>query len=818
MASFLRDIRYVTRSLLRTPAFFAVTVVTLALGIGATTSIYSVIEGVLLRPLPYPEPGRIVQLWQVGEKGGQGQFSDPNFDDVRTQSRSFVSLAEFTSSSVVSVTGTPEPVRVRGSEVTSDFFAVLGVRPIRGRLFDPDELKEGGIPAVVISEGFWRRYLGASPAFARTSLTFEGRSFAIVGVMPDILNVPTGTDLWVPRELSPRNPYRTGHNFLVLGRLRDGVTLAAAQQEVSALARRLKREYGDQTWMFDAALVPLQEQIVGKARPTLLVLLAASGFLLLIACANVVNLLVARLTARQDEIALRLALGAGRARLAQQFLAESLVLALGGGALGVLMAFVGVPALLALEPGNLPRVTDVHLSLPVLTFALGTSGLAATVIGLLIAWRGTRGDLREAMAQSQRTHSGVRASDRIRSVLVVAQVALTLMLLVGVGLLGRSFLRLLEIKPGYRTERALVMDLSIPTTDDSSGIRRRAREYEAIVARLATVPGVSDVGGVNAFPLSGGNTSDGTFLILSRPDEPLDMSQLPRLIRDPARSGEAEYRVATGSYFRAMNIPLVRGRLFDDRDVPDGQHVALISESLARLKWPNQDPIGKFIQYGNMDGDLRPFMIVGIVGDVREASLATPARPTFYANAHQRTRQLYGYNIVMRVSGAVEPVIAAARQLMRELQPSVPPRFRTIEAVVSSSVADRRFVLILIGVFGAAALVLATLGVYSVVSYLVTLREREIGIRVALGAQRDDVLRLVLRQGAILVVIGIAAGAVGAAMLTRLITDFLFGVGAFDPMAFASVTLVLATIAMIASWVPARRATRVDPMHVLRGT
>jgi predicted permease len=818
MESFVRDLRYVTRALLRAPAFFAVTAVTLALGIGATTAIYSVIDGVLLRPLPYPDPDRIVQLWQVGEKGGRGQVSDPNYDDWKAGARSFSAMAQFTDAGIVSVAGSSEPVRVRAAVIGDDFLRILGAQPIRGRAFAPDEQREGGPRAVLVSERFWKRYLGGRPELGAATLTFDGDAYPVIGVLPATVDFPVGVDLWVARGLIPRNPYRTAHNWQAIARVAEGVTVQQANREISALSRRLKQQYGDETWMFDAGAVPLREQLVGNTRPALLVLLAASGFLLLIACANVVNLLVARAAVREGELAVRLALGAGRGRIAQQFLAEALVLAISGGVLGVILAALGVKALLALEPGSLPRVTEVGVDWPVLAFALGVSVVVAAVLGLLSAWRGTRGDLRQAMAQAQRTQAGAGASYRVRGALVIAQVSLTLVLLVGAGLLGRSFLRLSRIDPGYRTDRALVLDLTASVPEGPAGERERVRLYDEIASRLAALPGVSAVGGVNAFPLSGGNRSNGTFLVMSRPDEALDMQQIPTLAKDPSRSGEAEYRVAGPGYFKAMGIPVIRGRTFEDRDGPDAPPVGVISASLAKSKWPDEDPLGKIIQYGNMDGDMRPFTIVGVVGDVRDASLADQPQPTFYASYRQRPRGASAFNFVISGDGAPRSLIPAARRIVSELRPDVPPRFRTIQTVVAESVAHRRFVLLLVGVFGAAAMLLATLGVYSVIAYVVTQRRQEIGVRVALGAQSSDVLAMVLRQGFTLAFVGIAIGTVAALFAGRLLSRFLFGIAPNDPVAFGGVIVTLGAVALLASFVPALRATRVDPMTALRNS
>jgi predicted permease len=608
------------------------------------------------------------------------------------------------------------------------------------------------------------------------------------------------------------------------------VTLAQARREASAIAKSLKLQYGDETWMFDARVVPLREQLVGDVRTALLVLLAASGFLLLIGCANVVNLLVARMASRQGELALRLALGAGRGRLVRQFLAESLVLSLCGGLLGVALGIAGVRVLLSLEPGRLPRIGEIGVHWPVLLFALGVSVACALALGLLTAWRATRRDIRETLAQSQRTQAGSGTGHRIRSSLVVAQVALTLVLLVGAGLLGRSFVRLLAVDPGFRADDAVIVDMDAPLSpaagltvtngprDEAAVLQRMVQFYDELMTRFASIQGVQNVGGANFFPLAGGGTGNGAFIVMSSPNEQIDFNQLPQLMKDKSRSGYAEFRVASPNFFKALHIPLVAGRLFDDRDSPTAPPAALISAALARKQWPNESPLGKSIQFGNMDGDLRPFTIIGVVGDIREASLADEPRPTFYAYYRQRPVRASSFYFVLAGSAPSTTVIAAARRIVHDLRPDVPPRFRTMDSVLADSLADRRFMLLLLGVFGGAALLLATLGVYSVISFVVAQRSQEIGVRVALGARSEDVLRLVLRQGTTLALIGVGIGAVAALGLTRLISGLLYGVSATDPVSFVVVMALLTVVAVLASLVPARRAARVDPMTVLRGT
>ena len=818
MDSIARDLRYVWRTLVRSPGFFLVTVATLGLGIGATTAIFSVVNGVLLRPLPYPNPERVVLVWQVSNKGSEFNFSDANYVDVRDESRSFAALAEFHDWGTVSaVVGTGDAVRAKHAIASQEFFRILGLQPVLGRTFVPDEQHVGANPAVVISHGFWQRTLGGSPSALGTTIRFDGRSYRIVGVMPAAVDMPTGNELWTPSELEVLPTSRTAHNWNVIGRLREGVTLAQARRETSAIAKAIKQRYGDETWIYDAHLVPLRDQIVGNVRPALVVLLAASGFLLLIGCANVVNLLVARMAARQGELALRLALGAGRTRLVRQFLTEALLLSLCGGVLGVALGVAGVRSLLTLEPGRLPRINEVGVHWPVLLFALAVSVACAVALGLLTAWRATRGDIRETLAQSQRTQAGAGASHRIRSGLVVVQVALTLVLLVGAGLLARSFVRLLSVDPGFHADNAVVMDVDVPASDSASS-QRMIQFYDELMTRFAGIQGVREVGGANFFPLAGGAVGNGAFLVMSTPTEKLDFAQLPRLLKDKTRSGSAEFRVASPGFFKALHIPLVAGRPFDDRDGPAAMPAAVINASLAKRQWPNESPLGKIIQFGNMDGDLRPFTIVGIVGDIREASLAEEPQPTFYAYYRQRPRRATSFYFIVDGSAPSASVIATARRLAHDLRPDVPPRFRTMDVVLADSLADRRFILLLLGVFGGAALLLATLGVYSVISFLVAQRRQEIGVRVALGARSEDVLRLVLRQGATLALVGIAVGAVAALGLTRLIAGLLYGVSATDPVSFVGVMALLTIVALLASFIPARRAAKVDPMTVLRGS
>jgi putative ABC transport system permease protein len=812
----LHDVRYAQRTLRRSPSFTLVVIATLALGIGSSTAVFSVVNGVLLRPLPYPRPDRLVQFWEVNPSGHRMQVADANFLDLAAQAHSFRALAEFAEYGEVPVSGGTDPVRAHAAMVSQNFFPILGVAPLRGRLFEDAELRQGGRPAALVSYGFWQRAFGGAPGVLGATLRIAGDPYVVVGVMPANVDLPVGAEVWVARERLPHLPSRSAHNWRVIGRLTDGVPFPQADREAGTIMQSLRQRYGDEVTAIGGTLVPLREQLVGATRPTLLVLLGASLVLLLIACTNAVNLIVARTASRQGEIALRTALGAGRGRLVRQFLVECLGLSLAASAVGVVLARLGVAWMLALQTGQLPRAAAVSVDWRVLLFALGVSLAAAIGMALWVVWWATRRDLRGALTEGQRV-SGGGSGSRVRQGLVVAQFALTLVLLVAAGVLAHSFQRLLAVQPGFATTRAVVLDLGAPGGDDSSALRRRIQVYDAVTAELAALPGVSRVGAVNDMPLAVEGASNGTFVIVTGMPEPLDLSRIQMLARDPELSGQAEFRVAGPGYFAAMRVPLVRGRVFDARDTYEAPHVAVISQSLADQTWKDRDPIGQRIEFGNMDGDPRVFTVVGVVGDVRESDLAAPPRPTFYADYRQRPVKAAAMNFVIATSGSETPLIAAARRVARHLVPESPPRIRTIEHIVSTSVADRRFVLVLVGTFGSAALLLACLGIYGVMAYLVTERRREIGVRLALGATGGGIVRLVVSQGARMAWLGIGIGLAIAFAGVRALSGFLYGVSPLDPVAFLAVVVLLAAVGAAASWASARRATAVSPIEVLRG-
>ena len=827
----IRELALAARSLSRKPGFTIVAVLTCALAIGAVTSIYSVVYGILLQPLPYPHPDTLVQVWQIGQSGGQGQFSDPNFEDLRDQSRAFAALAEY-AEGVTTVLAGPSPLRARVAAVSGQFFDVFETAPFLGRTFQTADRHEDAGAVAVVSFGFWQRALGGAPdagspsspasslaslaSLATMTLSIEDRLYTIAGVMPRSFNVPGDVDVWIPREQYPRNPHRTGHNWRVVGRVAPGLSLAAARMDARAVARRLKASLGDQTAMVDVALVPLKDELTGSVERSLVVLLMAVGCLLAIACANLANLLLVHIAGRQRELAVRAALGAGRAALARPLIAEVALLSGAGGLLGLALGWCGLRALAAFGPASLPRAGEIALSGPVALFTLGTTLVVALGLSLTAAWRAGRRDIVDDLRQGQRGQAGSRVASRLRNGLVVAELAASLVLLAGAGLLGRSLTLLLNQNPGFRTEGVLTVDLS-NTVGDGPGAQTQLEQlHERAIERLGALPGVVAAGGINGLPM-GRRYANGTFLVVAGAEQPASMDALVELFRDPARTGTAEFRVASARYFDAMGIPLVRGRFFDGRDTADAPHVALISESLARTRWPGADPIGARIQFGNMDGDLRVFTVIGVVGDIHERALDAKPQPTFYADHRQRPRATSDFSITLRTSGSPEGLASAARAAVHGLDATQAPRIRTIDQIVAASVSDRRFTAIVIGAFATSALLLAIVGIYGVLAYAVSQRMHEFGIRLALGAQRHHVWRLVLRQAAVLVVWGTAIGLAASWLSTTMVRSLLYGITPTDPTTFAVVTGVLAVTALLACAWPAFRATRVDPAMALRG-
>jgi putative ABC transport system permease protein len=823
MNRLVQDLRYALRQLGRSPGFSAVAIITLALGIGATTAIFSVVYGVLLRPLPYANPDRIMAIFEVNTQGGRSRLADPNFNDFRDQNHSFEAMAKY-SAYPSSVSGGSQPSRSSVGHVSSDFFNVFRVRPIIGRELNAADDVKGAAPVAVVSYGYWKQYLGSSADLSPLNLKIDSGMYPVVGVLPPGFQFPAKVDLWIPADPKGENPSRTSHNYDAVGRLRDGVTVEQANAEISAIARRIHNAATGQNdfLLKDATVLPLRDSITGDARPALLVLLGAVVFLLLVACANVTNLRLAQASVRERELAIRTALGAARGRLIWQFITEAFVLSLIGGGLGVLGAYFGVIGLLALAPQNLPRLENVSINLPVLLVAFLLCSAVAIALGVFTAMRATQGDVRNALASGGHSQAGSRDSQRLGRGIVAAQIATTVVLVVGAGLLGRSLMKVLEVNPGFRVGKVITMDVSLPWPgwNDQNARSGEAIFFRNLIERLKQIPGVSKVGATIGLPMDGG-LPNGTFRLMRQdeaPKTPQSLESLSHLFdamfKDKQRVGEADFCAATDEYFQILGIPLIKGRAFDERDGPNSSHVALISQSLARERWPGQDPIGQTIEFGNMDGDLRLLTIVGIVGDVHEYGLDVPPRPMVYVNLLQRPDP--GATITMLSDADTGLVTSAARQILHELNPEIPAEFRTFSQIYSASLGSRRFNLILVGFFAAIALMLATAGVFGVMAYSVSRRTREIGVRIALGARSQDVLTMILGQGLRTVLVGVVIGVAGAFAITRAVQSLLFGVTATDPLTFSAVILLLLTIALLACYLPARRATKVDPMVALR--
>lgn len=823
MGTVLQDLRHSFRLLRRSLGFTAVSVLTLAVAIGATTAIFSVVYGVLLKPLPYPDPHRIMAVFEITTKGAWNNLADPNFDDFRDQSHAFQAIAKY-SAYFVSVSGGTQPTRSMVARVTPQFLGVFRVQPVIGRDFVPSDNTKGAGPVALVSYGYWKQYLGSSLDFSKLHLKIDNIIYSVVGVLPGEFRFPDDAAIWAPADLDGENPSRTSHNFHAVARLRDGVTVQQANGEISAIARRIHDTASDQNdyLLKDAAVIPLQDFMTHDNRSALLILLGAVGFLLLVACANVANLLLAQASVRERELAVRSALGAARSRLIRQFLTESFLLALISGALGTLAAYWGVSGLLALAPANLPRTDNVSINIPVLAFALLLSSTVAIGLGAFTAIRATSGNMREALGEGGRSQAGSQSSQRLGRSIVAAQIAVTLVLVIGAGLLGRSLMKVLEIEPGFRVDKIVAMDVALPWAGwtDSKPKTTQGIFYASLIDRLKQIPGVHQVGAISALPLDGG-LPNGLFLRMtadelpkfSRNDEELSR-QFDVLFQQKDRLGDADFGVGTPGYFQTLAIPLLRGRMFDDRDTADSPHVAVISDSLARTAWPGQDPIGRTIQFGNMDGDMHLLTIVGIVGDVRDYGLDAPPRPTVYVDLFQRPRPWM--TITMLTDADTQMVTTSARHMLQELNAEVPPRFRTFQQIYSESLGSRRFNLILIASFGMVALLLATAGVFGVMAYSVSRRTREIGVRVALGARSRDVLTMILGQGMRTILIGLAIGLLGSLALTRTVASLLFGVTATDPLTFSAVIALLIAAALLACYIPARRATKVDPVVALR--
>ena len=629
----MSDLLYAWRSLLRRPGFSLLAIITLAFGMGSATAIFSVVDAVLLRPAPYPHPERLVEIRELDEHGRGMPVCEPNYNDLATGNRSFEAIARY-SVWTQPVAGGRDAVRANTALASKDFFRVLNVGPMMGRFFSGSKQED----VAVVSYGFWKRQLGAPANLEGVSLRFANRSFTVVGVMPAELEFPAGTDLWYPAETLPPNNSRSGHNWKVIGRVKAGVTLEETRAEIAAIGRRLKQEYGNEIDAASFAALPLRERSVQDVRSVLYVLCGAVGVLLIIAGSNVGNLLLARATKRRKEIAVRAALGASNIRLARQFIIEALSLTIVGAALGALVSVWGVDLIVGLYHGNLPQVGHIAINTTALFFSLGIAIVLGIVLGLVPAVHASRNQLQNDLQDTGRGGTASLASQRIRSGLIIGQVALTVLLLVDAGLLGRSFQQLVTVNPGFTSQSVVAMTVSMSDPEDMAAKRKLAQFYQQLLVRLQAIPGVIKAGAIDALPMSG-EGSNGRFLIeqggvtVGSMDE---FSKKMNALQGTDRVGDAQHRVASADYFTIMNIPLLRGRVFEERDGPDNPHVAVISDSLARRYFPDADPLGKQIQFGNMDGDLHLLNVVGVVGDVRDKTLDAKPQPTVYVNYIQR--------------------------------------------------------------------------------------------------------------------------------------------------------------------------------------
>jgi putative ABC transport system permease protein len=811
MDTLLHDVRFGARMLRKSPGLTATAIFALALGVGVNTAIFSVVDAVLLRPLPYAEPGRLVSVAGTNARrpGEPLPVSYPNFADWRGQATAFERLAAYDPTDFNLVAG-GRPERVKGAVVTSDLFALLGAGPQLGRQFTAEEDVPGAAPAVILSHGLWQRQFGGDPAAVGRALPVGGRPANIVGVMPSGFAFPPGAEpaeLWAP--MSFNETYiaeRNMHNLGVVGRLAAGATVEQARAEMEAVAARLAEQYPASNGGWGARVVPLQEHLVGNVRPALLMLLGAVAFVLLIACANVANLLLARASSRRKEMAVRAALGAGRWRVARGLLVESVMLALAAGALGLLLAFWGTDLLVALGPGDLPRIGEVALDERVLLFTLAVSLLTGVGFGLAPAAQASRADLVDALKEGG-SNPSARPGGRLRGALVVSEIALALVLLVGAGLLVRSFARLLEVDPGFRPEGVVTMQLQLSDASYAEN-HQVVSFYDRLLERARGLPGVVEAGLVTTVPLGKGAMAL-TYDVEGRPPAP------------PNERTSASFDVASPGYFRAMNIPLVRGRTFTDADREGSPAVVIVSETMARRAWPGEDPLGKRITMGaSASGPPPPSReVVGVVGDVKHGGLEAEVKEAIYAPYGQVPWP--NVTLVARTEADPDATAVAMRAAVRGVSPDQPVyNVRVMEQVVAESVAKPRLYASLLGLFAGLALLLSAMGIYAVMSYTVTQRAHEIGIRMALGARPGDVLRLVVGHGMRLTLVGVAIGLAAAFGLARLLASLsaslLFGVSATDPATFGGIALLLAGVALLACWLPARRAARVDPLVALR--
>jgi len=808
MGNLLQDLRYAVRILLKSPGFTLIAVATLALGIGANTAIFSVVNAVLLRPLAFRDPSRLVI---VAEKSPFPTIttSYQNYVDWRDQSHAFESL-EGTRGTAVTLTGTGEPEQLNARMVTARLFPLLGVEARLGRTFLAEEDRAGGLPVVLLSYGLWQRRFAGSRDIIGKSLTLDSQPYTVVGVLPTGFELLQPADVFLPftpwaKTLPDDRNWHPG--IIVVGRLKPGVTREQARTEMVGITKRLEEQYPDYNTGTSADVVGLQEQMVKNVRPALLMLIGAVSFVLLIACVNVANLLLSRAASRGREVAIRTAMGAGRGRVVRQLLTESVLLSFAGGALGLLMAWAALGPLLKLSAGSVPQVFAVGLDRWVLAFALGVSILTGLFFGVVPALRTAKLDLRESLNEGSRGSTAGPGHHRTRGALVAMEIALAMLLLVGSGLLLRSFSRLQEVPPGFQADHLLVADLPLSQTAYAKP-EQRFEFFERLVERAKSLPGVRSAGAASFLPVSGGGSII-HFNIVGRP---------PKTPHDYIAAG---YRTVTAKYLDTLGVPLLQGRLIGAGDHDKAPAVVVINATMARTYFSGENPLGKRMQIGatpEPEKDVPTMEIVGVVGDVRPGLGIDPQAEMYlpYRQADQ-VLPVFQLSVVLRTAGDPLQETAALRSALAEIDPNQPlVKVRTMEENMAATVAQPRFRTWLIGIFAGLALALAGIGVYGVMSYTVTQRTNEIGIRVTLGAQPGDVFRIVVGEGLRLALLGVGSGLVAALALTRVLKSFLFDVSAQDPLTFAGVALLLTLVGVAASFFPARRATRVDPMVALR--
>ena len=818
MRALWQDVRYGLRMLAKSPGFSALVILTLALGIGANTAIFRVVNAVLLRPLPFQEPDRMVQIWHTPPQAsfpGIPTFSvsPANFLDWRARSQAFEGMSAY-GFGQYTLTGTGHPEAVRMVAVTSGFFSILRAQPLLGRAFLAEEDSPGREHEVVLSYNLWRGRFGADRDIVGKNIALNEQAFTVIGVMGPNFEFPISTDpnyrpqMWKPLAWTDQErAIRDNHNYAVVARLKDGVTLQQARAELDSVSNQLAQQYPGDDKGWGATAIPLREDLVGDVRPALLILLGAVALVLLIACANVANLLLAKAMSRRKEIAIRVAMGASRPRLLQQGISETVLMALAGGALGLAFAHYGVILIVRFLAQRLPRSTEIGLDGWVFTFALGISLLTGIAVGLLSSLRFAKNDVSESLKQGLGRTSSDSGGTRTRDILVVSEVALSLMLLIGAGLLIRSLSVLRHVNPGFDPSRLLTLEVAIPSTKFSEPMQQ-VRYFDRVLDQVRGLPGVQSAGVIDDLPLSGG--SHQPVSVEGRPVVPM------------ADQPEVDVRLISPGYISAMHIALLSGRDIDQSDVQGRPGAVLISQSFAKLFWPNEDPIGKHLTL-YFFRDL-PRVVVGVVADVKlDALNETRPTPALYTPLAQvapttgGTWRSFGLNLAVRTNADPLNVASMVANSIREVDVEVPLlNIQTMEESVSASLSPQRFTMLLLVAFAGTALLLAAAGIYGVMAYMVTRRTREIGVRMALGAAASDVLRLVIGQGMWTTAIGVAIGIGGAFALTRTMQSLLFGVSTTDPMTLAGVVLLLAAVSVFACWVPARRATKVDPLVALR--